>query len=601
MLPNLSPRGPGPRRVLPRELKGLRRAGQAACLAVAALVLSLSTSGAETLYNGIVLPPTWPPVLDWSTEDPLPVPYLRSPPAVIPVDVGRQLFVDDFLIEETTLQRRFHHPVKYEGNPILKPETELEINREGTAVAAPKSGGLWWDEREQVFKLWYEAGWINTICYATSPDGLVWHRPNLDIEPGTNRVLPRDMICDSWTVVRDYETADPRATYKMFVRPPGAAGHPNPKYNIGHGYSLTSPDGIHWGNRVPTGPCGDRSTMFYNPFRRKWVYSLRSEKSFRGRSRHYWEHDDFLIGAGWPADGPVRWAAIDRLDLPDPEIGDKPTLYNLDAVAYESILLGFFQIHLGPSNTESKRRGLPKITELQFAYSRDGFHWHRPDRTPAIRAERRDVWDRGYVQSLGNICTVRGDQLWIYYIGFQGNAEERRGGPRGGMYDRGATGVAFLRRDGFASLDAGGVAGTVTTRPIRFGGDRLFVNVAAAQGELRAEVIDERGRAVPPFTAENCIPIRSDSTLQPVSWKEAESLAPLRGMPVRFRFILRQGSLYSFWVSRDSSGRSDGYVAGGGPGFSTNRDTVGRAALSREASLHRPWSPHADRGRASQH
>ena len=34
-------------------------------------------------------------------------PYLVSPPAVIPIDVGRQLFVDDFLIEQTTLTRVF--------------------------------------------------------------------------------------------------------------------------------------------------------------------------------------------------------------------------------------------------------------------------------------------------------------------------------------------------------------------------------------------------------------------------------------------------------------------------------------------------------------
>ena len=36
-------------------------------------------------------------------------PYLVDPPAVIPIDVGRQLFVDDFLIQSTSLTRRFHH------------------------------------------------------------------------------------------------------------------------------------------------------------------------------------------------------------------------------------------------------------------------------------------------------------------------------------------------------------------------------------------------------------------------------------------------------------------------------------------------------------
>jgi hypothetical protein len=43
-------------------------------------------------------------------------------------------------------------------------------------------------------------------------------------------------------------------------------------------------------------------------------------------------------------------------------------------------------------------------------------------------------------------------------------------------------------------------------------------------------------------------------------------LASLAGKPVRFRFHLTNGRLYAFWVSRDESGRSDGYLAAGGPG-----------------------------------
>ena len=49
----------------------------------------------------------------------------------------------------------------------------------------------------------------------------------------------------------------------------------------------------------------------------------------------------------------------------------------------------------------------------------------------------------------------------------------------------------------------------------------------------------------------------------------------LAGRPVRFRFHLRHGKLYSFWVSPDESGASRGYVAAGGPGFPGAVDTVG--------------------------
>jgi hypothetical protein len=532
-------------------------------------------SEGERLYNGIVLPEQWPPRnIDPKDTMPMPVPYLKNPPKVIPIDVGRQLFVDDFLIECHTLRRVFHMPEKYQGNPVLRPETPLELQGEFDDSAVVKGGGLWWDPAAGLFKLWYEAGWLTTVAYATSKDGLHWDRPALDVKPGTNQVLPTDLTFDSGSVVPDWDAKDPQQRYKMFFRAPGG-NRP--------GVSLTSPDGIHWTNRVLTGMCGDRSTMFYNPFRRKWVYSLRS--SFRGRSRHYWECDDFLRGATWDSKGPVVWAAADRDDPKDPEIQRVPQLYDLDAVAYESIMLGFFEIHHGPENGVCEKRGLPKITDLNFCYSRDGFHWDRPDRRAHIRSERwhSEVWDRGYVQPLSNLCTVQGDRLWFYYSGFRGDPSKTSQVNRlNGMHQQGSTGVAMLRRDGFASLEAGAEEGMLTTRPVKFTGSRLFVNAATQAGELRVAIIDEAGRPIEPYTLKNCRPVKADSTLEPVNWAGAEDLASVRGRPVRFRFSLRQGELYAFWVSRDATGRSDGYVAGGGPGYTGPTDTVGRGVLEAE-------------------
>lgn len=83
-----------------------------------------SQNDGERLYNGIVLPKEWPPRnMDLADKGPMPVPYLDFPPEVIPIDVGRQLFVDDFLIERTDLTRTFHLPEKFAGNPVLKPDT----------------------------------------------------------------------------------------------------------------------------------------------------------------------------------------------------------------------------------------------------------------------------------------------------------------------------------------------------------------------------------------------------------------------------------------------------------------------------------------------
>jgi len=543
------------------------------------IVESWSKNTGEVLYNGIQLPEIWPPHTVYADDDsPMSVPYLVHPPKVIPIDVGRQLFVDDFLIEKTDLSREYHHATKYEGNPVLRPETPMETgNGVGMAVAAPKSGAVLWNPDKQDFQMWYEAEWLTSMGYATSRDGLKWDRPDLDLEPGTNRILPKTIKPDSSTVFIDYVTKDPAQRYKMFLRKPGADGI--------SAYLMVSADGTHWSEPVMSGPMGDRSTAFYNPFRDKWVFGLRD--SYRGRARRYWEASDFLKGGQWKDGEPVLWIGADRLDEPDPEIQKKPQLYNLDAAAYESILLGIFQIWLGPDNPDCEKTGLPKTTELQLIYSRDGFHWSRPDRTPFIRAERSDVWDRGYVQSVGGVCLVRGDKLWFYYIGFQGDASRTKANGRTGtgMYDKASTGVAFMRRDGFASMNAGEAAGSLTTRPITFRGKQMFVNADMAKGQLRAEILDENGKPIAPFTLENCEPVKSDGTILPVRWKGADDLSSVAGKPVRVRFEMRDGKLYSFWVSVDGTGRSDGYVAAGGPGFTGPTDTVGVGSLEAEKKV----------------
>jgi len=523
----------------------------------------------ERLYNGIVLPEEWPPEdVDQKSDAPMPVPYLDHPPKAIDIDIGRQLFVDDFLIEKTDLLQMYHLPRKYEGNPVLKVETDLE--RQTGIVGGTCRPCIWWNPQQELFSLWYQAGtyFRGTLALATSKDGIHWTRPLFDVRPGSNQALPPGFQPDSYAIVPDWEAQDSQQRFKLFATNPGGTQS---------AHSFTSPDGIHWTNHTVTGPTGDRSSMFYNPFRKKWVYSLRS--SFRGRSRHYRECDDFLAGATWGPADPVAWVAADRLDAPEPGYQHTPQLYNLDAVAYESLMLGFFEIHRGPENDRCEKMGLPKLNEITFGYSRDGFHWARPDRRAHLSASREDTWDRGFVEGGGNLCAIVGDTLYFYHSGCRGDmdgAVKKDGSINSGsMYDPNCIGFSTLRRDGFASLVAGASAGSVTTRPVTFSGKRLFVNVDCPQGEFRAEVIGEDGQAVAPFTFANCIPVSADKTLAPVLWKGADDFSALVGRPVRFRFSLRRGSLYAFWVSRDATGRSDGYLAGGGPGYTGPVDTVG--------------------------
>jgi hypothetical protein len=482
------------------------------------------------------------------------IPYLDSPPDVIPVDGGRQLFVDDFLIQKTTLQRTFHRPTFHPDTPVLKPDKPWE--KEVGPAAMVFSDGVWHDPKDRLFKAWYLGGITRSTCYATSQDGIHWDKPALDVKPGTNVV--QAAARDSLTVWLDHAEKDAERRFKMAR-----------SWSMGKGWGLylyVSADGIHWGDPVATsGPCGDRTTIFYNPFRKVWVYSLRGDDAKMGRVRHYWEHADLIAGARWKAGEPLPWIGADRLDPRRDDLKTQPQLYNLDAVAYESLLLGLFTIWRG----QPKDRAKPN--EVCLGFSRDGFHWHRPDHRAFIGvSEKHGDWNWGNVQSAGGGCLVVGDRLHFYVSGRAGV----QGSPTSGVC---STGLALLRRDGFASMDAGDEEGTLTTRPVRFQGKHLFVNVDAGKGELRAEVLDGKGEVVEPFTRARCEPVRADKTLQPVTWSGTADLARLADQRVRIRFYLKNGRLYAFWVSPTKSGASHGYVAAGGPGFTGPTDTVGSA------------------------
>jgi len=517
----------------------------------------------ELLSNGIRLPARWPPV-EPLTREPPSAPYLQRPPEVIPIDVGRQLFVDDFLIQETTLQRAFHRPEPSAARLVLKPDKPWD--RQGRASAAMVfSDGVWWEPSARRFRMWYMGGMFASTCYAESRDGVHWEKPVLDVEPGSGMVLKGRR--DSSTVWLDHDAADPQQRYKMLT------ATVDQEKKFWHLVLRASPDGIHWSGSLASSPqCGDRSTCFYNPFRRVWVLSLRNGGV--PRARNYREHPDLAAALAWAGREVVPWIGADRLDPhhPDPRFqGIEPQLYNLDAVAYESLLLGLFSIWQGPENGTCAKLGIHKRNEVLLGYSRDGFHWHRPDRRPFLPVNPvQDAWNWGNVQSAGGGCLVVGDKLYFYFSGRALDSE---------FWDGSAnTGLAVLRRDGFASMDGGATPGVLTTRPICFRGKRLFVNVAAQRGELAVEILDRQGQAIAAFTRADCVPLAIDKTLAEVRFRGVEDLSPLANRPVRMRFHLRNGSLFSFWVSPGPSGASQGYVAAGGPGFPGPLDTVGAAA-----------------------
>jgi len=499
------------------------------------------------------------------------------------ISCGRQLFVDDFLIAETNgVVRHWNEPTKAGDAPVVCPPSESGGRVAGCTVAT--NGGLWWDPTVRKFRLWYETDWAGNLRYAESPDGLTWTFPDLGRVKGTNRVFgddeeQHDKSLDSWSVWPDYTSDNPYSRWNMMVSAPGT---------LTTDTLFTSDDGRSFRKVGVAGYSGDRTTMHFDAILGKWVFSLRDYRKPLGRTRRFHAQESFLpehVPYAFPyvkesqpegAKTPAVWSELDEIDY-----GPRGSLYNFDAVPYESLMLGVLEVlHNTPrDNYDPQVAGLPKQTSLRFAFSRDG---RRYVAAPASALKPSGwgsgKWDTGYLSAIGGICTVSDDLLHFYYSALRGDAEMslakvgKQPMFRQGMYYNGSIGYATLRRDGFAGMVADG-RGSLTTRPVVFTGHHLFVNAECRFGELSAEILDAEGRPLAGFAVEDCRVLRfADTTKREIVFAGGD-LGSLAGKPVRFRFGFHCATLYSFWVSASPKGESGGYVAAGGPDYPGLRDT----------------------------
>lgn len=542
-------------------------------LSVLFLTLGITLMG-QTLDNGIELPEEWPPRYSEPTErGEMPVPYLKNKPEVLPINLGRQLFVDDFLVSDTDLGKVYHKPRPYSKNPILEPTEEWEKTSSGAPYAAPFSDGIWYDEIDQKYKMWYLTG-AKTVAsdddqgfvtaYAESKDGKTWEKPTLDVLPGTNIVDTN--LRDAATVWLDKQEKDASERYKFFnveKRPLDGRWQYVLKY---------SSDGIHWSKGVAqSGDMYDRSSAFYNPFINKWALSMRYSTELSSRSRSYAENNDpeKLVSIAHRTkkeakdQNVVFWFVPDDKEPRHPKFPEvDPGIYNFDAISYESIMLGFYTVWEGPSNEEAGELGIQKRNEVALGYSRDGFHFSRPTHEPFLEVNETDgAWNWGNVQSVNGVPLIVGDSLYFYNSGRRLNDI---------MWDSYmSTGLSTLRRDGFVSMRAEKTEGQLLTEKLSFDGKFLFVNADVKKGRLLVEVVDENGKPVEGYTKKDSrVLSKKDSTKYLMRWKNHDDLSELQGKPIKLKFYLTNGDLYSFWISPWETGESRGYTGGGGPGLS---------------------------------
>lgn len=215
-------------------------------------------------------------------------------------------------------------------------------------------------------------------------------------------------------------------------------------------------------------------------------------------------------------------------------------------------MLGMFSVWQGPENDVCNRDGVIKRNQIMLGYSRDGYSWLREDMNPFLAIdENANAWNNGNLQSVVGSPLIVGDKLYFYLSGRRlVNGSEIV-----------TTGLATLRRDGFASMSG---TGELMTEVLKFEGEYLFVN-ANVKGALQVEILDKSGKAISGFTKNDCKAVKGDGVKVQVEWKDNASLKSLAGQNIRLKFYLTDGDIYAFWISDKKTGESRGYTAGGGP------------------------------------
>jgi hypothetical protein len=470
------------------------------------------------------------------------------------LDIGSrvQLFCDDWLIDRLSGARLvMHSPVRQEVAFTFDAPWERGIGSYPTII---KDGSQ--------YRLYYSAGGEvdrEYTCVAFSSDAIHWTRPDLglfDFEGSKHNNIvwtgEANAYCESHNFspfVDANPECKPDERYKAvsltIMVPPGE----NDRRKVMMGF--VSADGIHW-KRVSEAPImtdgsfDSHNTCFWDTNRKKYVCYLRIGREGY-RSVALATSTDFL-----------NWTKSEAIDLGKTPLEHFYTNGIEQYLRNPQLYVGF-PMRFVPCKERGTvgydQRVVDGLSDMVFMSSHDGFHWNRQFMEAFVRPGlEQHNWGgaHGNQTPAWHIQQTGPAELSIYWLERSGYynmwlAEGLKKRPR----EKGKEVDAELRRgtlrlDGFASVNAGYKGGEVVTKPLKFSGKELALNVAtSAVGSVKVEIQDLRGQPVPGFALRDCEPIWGDEIERVVSWKNGADVSKLSGKAVRLRFVLKDADLYS--------------------------------------------------------
>jgi len=452
---------------------------------------------------------------------------------VVQLGSQRELFVDHYLIGRMEgAELRLHEP-RREGVAV-----KFDRPWEGAFscyTTVLKDGG--------VYRMYYRGLPSATrddsaeavVCYAESPDGITWTKPNLGLVTirGTrdnNVVLTNAPFAHNFSPLLDNRPGVPEAERYKAVAGDSKQGL----------HAFKSADGIHWsplqaGAVFTNGVFDSQNVAFWSAAEQEYVCYFRTWKQV-GKEGFRWisrtTSKDF-----------VHWTSPQEMDFGDTEPehlytnGTHP--YYRAPQIYLALAKRFFPTKAAlPADQARALVNDPGYrvasSDSVFFTSRGGNRYDRTFMEAFLRPgpSPADWVARDNTPALG-VVPANAREMFLYRVSH---------------YAQPTCHMArySLRVDGFVSVHAPFQGGELVTKPFTFSGSKLEVNFeTSAAGGMRVEIQDEAGNPCPGFALADCPEVIGDDIEHVVSWKAGTGVASVAGKTVRLRFALRDADLYS--------------------------------------------------------
>jgi hypothetical protein len=355
------------------------------------------------------------------------------------------------------------------------------------------------------------------------------------VVPGTNIVLDNEQRTHGPSVILDRLEPDPDKRFKLAMSPY------TKNCSI---YIYASPDGIHW-KPMFEGPVLDVVSDCHIGFYRDPASGL-YRVSFRTRcpDRRVWVAESADL-SDWTK--PVLALEPDQLDECHTQF------YGMQMTPYGAFTIGLVSMYDTYDYKVDPGAGkMAGSMDIQLAYSRDGFCWHRAMQGRKLVAlGAGGEWDSTCIMPSSTVI-CRPERIELYYSAISVDHSGFGRIPYGDIPPE-CIGLATLRPDGFVFLRASRDWCELLTRPFAVTDGELYLNADASGGYVQVEVCDTEGRAIPGFAFDDNVPFRGDSLAANVIWKGNPDKSIIERRVIRIKVRALQASLYSLFFPHGES------------------------------------------------